>query len=383
MRNWQSVKLGDIADVVRGDTITRKEVSPGEIPVIAGGKTPSCYHNVWNREGKTITVSASGAYAGFVQYFDKPIFASDCSTIKVKDETRISPKFLFYMLQAMQVQIYAFQRGSGQPHVYPSQLVGLDLSIPNINEQYKTVEFLEDLLSRLEASSADLSTSKKNLENLKLSWLQSKLVSRRKEFGYIRFGDTAETKLGKMLDAKNNFGIETPYLANINVRWGYIDTDSLKTVPLTQVNREHLLLEENDLLICEGGEPGRCAIWRPKKRVEVTFQKALHRARAKPGFQIGFLQLVLEHFVKSGSANSFFTGTTIKHLPQEKLREIPVPNIPVDQQKVICDEAQVFQASVDHLTKEITFADNRLQALRRALLESAFKSQIKNEVSSV
>ncbi len=78
MTNWQTMKLGEIAEVLRGSTITRKEVSPGDIPVIAGGQTPSCYHNVYNRDGETITVSASGAYAGLVQYFNKPIFASYC-----------------------------------------------------------------------------------------------------------------------------------------------------------------------------------------------------------------------------------------------------------------------------------------------------------------
>ena len=113
MTQWQTMKLGELAEVSRGSTITRKEVFPGEVPVIAGGQTPSCYHNVSNRQGKTITVSASGAYAGYVQYFEIPIFASDCSTIKIKDENMTSSKFLFYMLLASQTEIYAFQRGSG------------------------------------------------------------------------------------------------------------------------------------------------------------------------------------------------------------------------------------------------------------------------------
>ena len=160
MTNSKIMKLGDIAEVVRGSTITRKEVTPGEIPVIAGGQTPSCYHNTSNREGTTITVSASGAYAGFVQYFEIPIFASDCSTIKVKDENEMSPRFLFYMLQASQRDIYSFQRGSGQPHVYPSQLVGLDIPVPSIEEQHKIVEILEDHLSRLDAALADVKQAK-------------------------------------------------------------------------------------------------------------------------------------------------------------------------------------------------------------------------------
>jgi restriction endonuclease S subunit len=70
MTTGEKKKLGGLAEVLRGTTITRKQVTAGEIPVIAGGKTPSCFHNVSNRIGQTITVSASGAYAGYIQYFN-------------------------------------------------------------------------------------------------------------------------------------------------------------------------------------------------------------------------------------------------------------------------------------------------------------------------
>ena len=118
----------------RGTPITKKETIPDDIPVIAGGRKPAYYHNQANRTGETITVSASGAYAGFVAYFDKPIFASDCTTIKPKDEWALC-KFIFYRLKMMQKDIYGLQKGSVQPHVYPDALEGVKISLPPLKEQ--------------------------------------------------------------------------------------------------------------------------------------------------------------------------------------------------------------------------------------------------------
>ena len=75
-------QLSQICEVKKGQSITKKKITKGTIPVIAGGQQPAYYHNEPNRTGQTITVSASGAYAGFINFFEEPIFASDCSTIK-------------------------------------------------------------------------------------------------------------------------------------------------------------------------------------------------------------------------------------------------------------------------------------------------------------
>jgi len=136
------VNLGDVCDIARGATITRNQVVKGNIPVIAGGQTPSCFHNQSNRTGETITVSASGAYSGFVAYFDEPIFASDCSTIK-PNEQRLITKFLFHLLKSKQADIYALQVGMGQPHVSPKDLVKLQIPLPPLDVQKEIVTEIE------------------------------------------------------------------------------------------------------------------------------------------------------------------------------------------------------------------------------------------------
>ncbi|MEJ5287644.1 MAG: restriction endonuclease subunit S, partial [Bacteroidota bacterium] len=94
------VELKEKTIIKKGSPITKELIKEGNIPVIAGGQTPAYYHNESNREGKTITVSASGAYAGFINYFKQPIFASDCTTIQTKDENELNSDFLYYVLKS-------------------------------------------------------------------------------------------------------------------------------------------------------------------------------------------------------------------------------------------------------------------------------------------
>ena len=139
---FEMMPLGEVCEIRKGSSITRKEVIEGSIPVIAGGQKPSAFHNRANRTGETITVSASGAYAGFVSYFKEPIFASDCSTIKPKDG-RLMGAFLFHVLKSRQAEIYKLQVGMGQPHVYPKDLSSFRIPLPPLETQREIIAEIE------------------------------------------------------------------------------------------------------------------------------------------------------------------------------------------------------------------------------------------------
>jgi type I restriction enzyme M protein len=140
---WPMVKLGEVAEILKGSAITKKDTVHGNIPVIAGGQEPAYYHNEANRNGNIITVSASGAYAGFVNYFEIPIFASDCSTVQTKNKDSVSTKFIFNILKDKQADIYAFQQGGGQPHVYPKDLKTIKIPLPPLEIQEQIVAELD------------------------------------------------------------------------------------------------------------------------------------------------------------------------------------------------------------------------------------------------
>lgn len=140
---WVVKKLGDLVEIRKGQLITESTRVNGDIPVIAGGKSPAYYHNKSNRKGKTITISGSGASAGYIAFHNYPIFASDCSTIEEHKDYSI--EFVFYLLQTLQEQIYKMQTGGAQPHIHPSDLNPLEVSFPKKVEQEGIATVLLDM----------------------------------------------------------------------------------------------------------------------------------------------------------------------------------------------------------------------------------------------
>lgn len=124
---WQRRTLGDIADVRKGRNITKEAATPGAIPVVAGGLQPAYFHSEANAHGPVITVSASGANAGYVNLYLMDIWASDCSYIEGGTEAW----FLYLSLQSRQLEITGMQKGAAQPHVYPKDLARLQLILPS------------------------------------------------------------------------------------------------------------------------------------------------------------------------------------------------------------------------------------------------------------
>ena len=135
--------LLEFCTIEKGSNITRDEVVEGEIPVVAGGISPSCYHNKPNRKADIITVSASGANAGYVNYWRVPIFASDCNTIQALDNNRLSNIYLYHYLLEKQDYIYTLQRGSGQPHVYGKDLCKIKIAVPPIGMQNEFADYAQ------------------------------------------------------------------------------------------------------------------------------------------------------------------------------------------------------------------------------------------------
>ena len=162
-QGWQEVELGELCEIKKGSSITKDKITDGNVPVIAGGQQPAYYHNASNRTGETLTVSGSGAYAGFVAYFNMPIFASDCSTIQEKLKN-VFIRYVYYYLKGNQDRIYKLQKGIAQPHVYPKDLEKIKIPIPfsngkpDLKEQERIVRILE--------KAETLKQKGKNVENL-------------------------------------------------------------------------------------------------------------------------------------------------------------------------------------------------------------------------
>jgi type I restriction enzyme S subunit len=169
---WEVKWLGDVVEIRKGELITEKDAIPGNIPVIAGGKKPSYFHNRANRTGKTITISGSGASAGYVSFFETPIFASDCSTIS--EGTSYAIQFIYFVLHLRQEEISRAQTGGAQPHIHPNDLRPMSIRVPQVAEQTAIAEMLSDM----DADLAALTQRRDKTRALKQGMMQELLTGR-------------------------------------------------------------------------------------------------------------------------------------------------------------------------------------------------------------
>jgi type I restriction enzyme S subunit len=180
-------------------------------------------------------------------------------------------------------------------------------------------------------------------------------------------GREFEIKLGKMLDAERNTGGPKPYLGNKAIQWGRIDFNDLPTVPMTRADIESYRLREGDLLVCEGGEVGRAAIWHGPID-ECYYQKAIHRLRALHGFEPSLMVGLLRRWADSGRLANYVTKTSIAHLPREKFLVITMPVPPQAEQRLISQVLCDLDALVAQLDGLIAKKRNIKQAAMQELL---------------
>jgi len=131
------INLKELVTINKGQSLTSKEVEDGPYPVIAGGQSSPYTHNEFTHSGNIITVSASGAYAGYVWYHSSPIFATDCSVINSDNESRCLTEFIYWVLKSIQQELYKLQQGAAQPHVYPDDLKNIEIPLPELEKQEK------------------------------------------------------------------------------------------------------------------------------------------------------------------------------------------------------------------------------------------------------
>lgn len=180
-------------------------------------------------------------------------------------------------------------------------------------------------------------------------------------------GREYEIKLGKMLDAEKNVGVPKPYLGNRAVQWDRIDVSNLPSVPMSRSDLERFRLQKGDLLVCEGGEVGRAAIWEAPIE-ECYYQKALHRLRPLRGFNSHVMAAFLRRWSDCGLLANYVTQTSIAHLPREKFMEVPMPVPPPPEQRAIAEALSDVDALLGAVDRLIAKKRDCKQAAEQQLL---------------
>ncbi|ABU75899.1 restriction endonuclease subunit S [Cronobacter sakazakii] len=187
------------------------------------------------------------------------------------------------------------------------------------------------------------------------------------EWKQVRLGDFIDSCLGKMLDQKKNKGAFHPYLGNSNVRWGEFDFSNLAEMKFEDTEHERYALKKGDLVVCEGGEPGRCAIWEDEIP-NMKIQKALHRIRTLPGLVTKYLYYWFLLAGKTGSLEPYFTGTTIKHLTGRSLADLTITLPPVKHK----EKCALVLGSLDRKITHNKKINQTLEQMAQALFKSWF-----------
>ena len=190
--------------------------------------------------------------------------------------------------------------------------------------------------------------------------------------------ELGQLQLGKMLDSSKNSGTPVSYLRNINVRWFRFDLSDLKMVPVSDYERERLSVLDGDLFICEGGEPGRSAVWKSGKN-DIVYQKALHRFRTNGTIIPEWLMYRLRLEAESGSLHESFSGTTIKHLTRESLQSYVIPVAPIAEQKRIAKKLDAVLGRVDACRTRLDRVPSLLKRFRQSVLAAATSGQLTDE----
>ena len=175
---WVETEIGDIIKIYKGQSLQSKNFINGNVPVVAGGQTYAGFHNLANHKKTSVTISASGAYAGYVWLHEYPIFASDCSVIEGNDNVDIH--FLYNVLKLKQNEIYKSQTGGAQPHIHPKDIEPIKIVIPFKNGKPLIEEqsAIATILSDMDAEISALEKKKAKYEFIKNGMMQELLTGK-------------------------------------------------------------------------------------------------------------------------------------------------------------------------------------------------------------
>ena len=322
-------KLDEVCNFNRGTSMTSKNAIEGDVPVISGGQKPAFYHNASNRPAGTITIAGSGAYAGYVAFWDKPIFCADSFSVDVKDDKILDKKFLCYYLLNKQQDIYNKKTGAGIAHVHGKDIAKFKIPVPPLEVQCEIVHILDDftLLSAL---------------------LSAELKARQKQYEYynynlLKFENIPYYTLEELCDIVDYRG-KTPKKTNEgiflvtakNIRKGYIDYEKSQEFISEQDYAEVMrrgIPKVGDVLITTEAPCGNVA---QVDDENIALAQRVIKYRPKDNrLDSTFLKYILLGEEFQTKLNGKATGGTVKGIKGSILHKLTIPLPSIEEQRKI------------------------------------------------
>ncbi len=193
-------------------------------------------------------------------------------------------------------------------------------------------------------------------------------------WAWCRLTNVAITELGKTLDAKKNKGESYDYLCALNVKWYTFDFTTLKQIRLEEKEKERYLVRKGDLLICEGGDVGRSAIWESDN--PIYYQNALHRVRFYQNINQYFFLHVLNYYKNIGLIDDVSGGVTIKHFTQNSMQKLLFPLPPLAEQERIVSVIKSIFSQIDTLDQNKSDLQTAIKQTKSKILDLAIHGRL-------
>ena len=306
---------------------------------------------------------------GYVSYFegDENKFVCNNFILALRLKNTINSKFLFYQIQFKYESNQfsdCFNKTTGIQNLKVKDYLAKEIKIYSPEEQEKIVKELDTVRSTINKNKQILEKYDILIKSRFIEMFGD-IIQNTKNWELKSFTEIAKSRLGKMLDSKKQTGKEKyPYLANFNVQWFRFNLENLNEMDFSEADRIEFALKDGDLLVCEGGEVGRCAVWH--NQIEnCFFQKAVHRVRLN--MDLVHPDYMAYWFKFRSDFNSFddIVGSkaTIAHLTGEKLKLLQIPVPPLSLQNSFAAFVQQIDKSKFTVQKSLEKAETLYKSL--------------------
>ena len=332
-------KLREVSYMQRGTSLTKAKAVDGDIPVISGGKEPAFYCNSSNRDGETITVAGSGAGAGYVQYWNIPIFANDCFTVKGNEFTET--KYLYYFMTNIQDKISDTKKGGGVPHVHIFDVENFSLPVPPLEVQREIVHILDSFTLLTAELTAELTARKKQYE-----FYRDKLLTFGNDTLECRLKDICDIFLG--LTATPNYtdaGVK--FISAQNTSNDFLDLSNVKYISETDFENatSNAKPQRGDLLFTRvGSNLGHPVIVETDEKLCIFVSLGYLRVRNKKQVVIGYLKHWMNTDLFWSQVRKNVHGAAKVNLNTGWLKEFRISLPPLETQERIVHVLDNFEA---------------------------------------
>ena len=382
MTTYPTYKLGDVAEIILGQSPKSKSYNTkGDGLPFFQGKTEFTdwfpIPNKWCTEPKKIAepfdvlLSVRAPVGPTNVAKEKCCIGRGLAAIRYTD----CYKYVLYYLRSVSKYLESKATGTTFSSISGDTIKNLPIPLPPLPTQHSIVTRIETLFAELDKAAVHLRTAQQQLKTYRQAVLNHWLNNDDGKWEMVKLGEVAEMWLGKMLDKNKNKGAFQPYLRNVNVRWGQFDLDDLLEMKFEESEQDRYGIRKGDLIMCEGGEPGRCAIWDYDIQ-NMKIQKALHRIRLNDNVLNKYVYFLFVLYAQNGVLDKYFTGTTIKHLTGQSLKSVEFPLPPLSEQQRIVTEIESRLSQAEASSACIENALQQAEALRQSILKKAFSGEL-------